>query len=176
MMTPDFFNLSYLAKGSPIQRQGLEVIQQIQVMDILADFDPVLAGTLPLDIFMEGSDLDFLCHSNDLNELDLLWSKEFGENDDFEIHFHQINSIPSLVAGFTFREFKFELFAQAIPTREQTAYRHMVNEFLILENHDEHFKKEIIRLKRQGIKTEAAFAKVLNLPGDPFEAMLHYNL
>ena len=173
-MMPDFFDLSYLANGSPVQRQGLEVIHQVHVTEILSDYQPVLAGTLPLDLFIEGSDLDILCYSKDLNELDLLWSKEFGEYDDFEIHFHQSSSIPSLVAGFMFREFKFELFAQSVPTGEQVAYRHMVNEYLILENLGDHFKKEIIRLKRQGIKTEEAFARLLNLPGDPFEAMLHY--
>ena len=173
-MMPDFFDLSYLGVGSPVQRQGLEVIQKICVMEILSNFEPVLAGTLPLDVFIEGSDLDILCWSKDLNELDLLWSKEFGEYDDFEIHFHRSSSIPSLVASFTFREFKLELFGQSVPTREQVAYRHLVNEYLILEKHDEQFKKEIIRLKRQGVKTEEAFAMLLNLPGDPFEALLHH--
>jgi len=47
-------------------------------------------------------------------------------------------------------------------------------EFQILEKEGEAFKHKIIALKKQGVKTEPAFAKVLDLVGDPYEAILKY--
>lgn len=55
------------------------------------------------------------------------------------------------------------------------AFRHMVVEHQILCTREEGFRQKILNLKRQGYKTEPAFAKVLGLRGDPYEAILNYN-
>jgi hypothetical protein len=59
---------------------------------------------------------------------------------------------------------------------EQVAYRHMVVEWNILAANDDNFRGEIIRLKKSGMKTEPAFAQLLQLDGDPYQALLSYSL
>lgn len=48
----------------------------------------------------------------------------------------------------------------------------MLIEHQILLEKGESFRQEIISLKKQGIKTEPAFAQLLGLSGDPYEAIL----
>ncbi|HRI78057.1 MAG TPA: DUF4269 domain-containing protein [Cyclobacteriaceae bacterium] len=175
-MAPNFFDLSYLASGTPLQRKGLEALKASGVMDLLKDYDPVLAGTLPLDLFIKGSDLDILCFATDLTLLENSWTKNFVHQIGYEVHLKSLSGISSLIARFSYKNFDFELVAQSIATRQQVAYRHMVNEFHILEREDETFKQEIIRLKRMGMKTEPAFAMLLTLAGDPYEAILEYKI
>ncbi len=35
-----------------------------------------------------------------------------------------------------------------------------------------HIREEVIRLKENGLKTEPAFAQVLNINGDPYEGLI----
>ena len=98
--------------------------------------------------------------------------KEFSHFSEFTIRSKSINSNHSFIPAFVYENFRFEIFAQPVPTRDQTAYKHLVNEYSILENQDTTFKQRILELKEDGMKTEPAFAKVLGLEGDPYEAML----
>ena len=57
---------------------------------------------------------------------------------------------------------------------QQNAYKHMIIEYSILKEKDTKFKAEIIKLKSEGMKTEAAFAQLLGLLGNPFEELLKF--
>lgn len=48
----------------------------------------------------------------------------------------------------------------------------MLVEYKLLQQHGEDFRQQVVALKKAGIKTEPAFAKLLQLPGDPYEALL----
>lgn len=48
----------------------------------------------------------------------------------------------------------------------------MLIEYKILEQQGEEFRKEILELKERGYKTEPAFALLLGLQGNPYEALL----
>jgi hypothetical protein len=52
----------------------------------------------------------------------------------------------------------------------------MLIEHHLLNYYDEEFRLKIVSLKEQGYKTEPAFAKVLNLKGDPYQALLNYKI
>ncbi len=47
----------------------------------------------------------------------------------------------------------------------------MIVEHMLLMQHP-HIREEILRLKENGLKTESAFAQVLNINGDPDEALI----
>jgi hypothetical protein len=71
-----------------------------------------------------------------------------------------------------FGEFPIQVFGQPRPVIEQNAYRHMVVEGRLLAIGGEKARQEIQRLKRNGLKTEPAFARYFNLQGDPYEVLL----
>ncbi len=80
------------------------------------------------------------------------------------------------MVSFQFRDFEIELFAQNQISTQQQAYLHMLIEYKILQAHPESFKQQVIQLKQSGFKTEPAFAHLLGLKGDPYQALLSYTL
>ena len=52
----------------------------------------------------------------------------------------------------------------------------MIIEHKILQENDEKFRRDIIKLKERGLKTEPAFAKLLGLEGNPYQALLDYKV
>ena len=82
-----------------------------------------------------------------------------------------MKGVPTVIAGFRYRSFDFELLAQPVPVEEQDAYRHMLVEHHVLETRPQ-IREDIVRLKASGWKTEPAFARVLGLEGDPYDGLL----
>jgi Domain of unknown function (DUF4269) len=63
-----------------------EALRWVGVMSALAEFDPHLAGTLPLGVNLPTSDLDILCHAIDPDVFaTALWAT-FGGETDFSLH------------------------------------------------------------------------------------------
>lgn len=174
-MSLDFLDLKYLLAGSEIQKAGYQAVIKNQVLELLGEFHPVLAGTLPLDLFITGSDLDIICFAADSNLFKEKLRKSFGHAAQFTIQEKAIREINTVIARFQSDGFDFEIFGQPIPVKDQMAYQHLLIEHEILNEKGESFKKEIILLKQNGVKTEPAFAKLLNLNGDPYEALLTYS-
>ncbi|MNC60542.1 hypothetical protein D3C75_1104260 [compost metagenome] len=56
---------------------------------------------------------------------------------------------------------------------QQNGYLHMLLEQRILNVLGAGFREAVIEMKKIGTKTEPAFARLLNLEGDPYEALLH---
>lgn len=166
-----FDDISYLVNGNDLQKAAYSVLQQHRILEKLHPFDPVLVGTIPINIDIETSDLDIICHFE---------NKELYRNTIINLfqtqkHF-SIKEIDgeeeTIVAGFFADGFMIEIFGQPIRSRQQLGYRHMLIEYALLNKYGETFRKQIIDLKRQGYKTEPAFAKLLGLDGDPYMALL----
>lgn len=49
----------------------------------------------------------------------------------------------------------------------------MVIEYFLIKNVNG-LKEKVIKLKKQGYKTEPAFAYLLKLSGDPYESLIEY--
>lgn len=170
----DFQDITYLAKGSARQRQAYALLKRTQILQSMEQFNPVLVGTIPLDIGIEGSDLDIICCFKEMDQFKKKLMDEFGRLRDFELQIHKQIKPSAVVARFFIADFEIEIFGQRTPIKEQFAYRHLKAEYALLKREGLAFKQQIIDLKRQGFKTEPAFAKALGLKGDPYTALLEF--
>jgi hypothetical protein len=166
-----FKTITYLESGNEFQRRAFNIINELGILNDLAKYNPVLCGTVPIEINVEGSDLDIVMEVHDFEGFKHVVSSLYGNHNQFVLKEKTIRCIPTLKANFEFGGFEFELFGQPIAIEEQNAYRHMIIEHHLLVRHP-HVKDEVIRLKKAGLKTEPAFAHVLGLEGDPYEELL----
>ncbi|MBX2967518.1 MAG: DUF4269 domain-containing protein [Cyclobacteriaceae bacterium] len=170
----DFADIRYLKNGSPVQQAGYCVLIKSGIFKKLAPYNPILTGTLPLDIFIDGSDLDICCEVYNHIAFASLLKECYGNIPDFTLKQKFLEETESTVCAFSMDNFIFEIVGQPLPVRQQQAYRHMVIEYAVLQKRGEPFKQKIIELKKQGLKTEPAFAQLLKLTGDPYEALLSF--
>ena len=172
----DFSNIDYLKIGNQRQIQAFKVLTEKKIVMNLAEFYPVLVGTIPINIDIETSDLDIICYWKDKMAFRKKIQSNFNNEDKFIIRDTFINNQETVIASFETAGFKIEVFGQNIPVREQNGYRHMITEYEILQSKGENFRREIIKLKQQGYKTEPAFGLLLGLKGDPYSALLDYKI
>lgn len=170
----DFRRIEFLSSGNPKQRRAFEVLTQNSVLEKLAAFDPVLAGTIPIEIDIKDSDLDIICCWENKADFMETLHRSFGREEVFSLRELYINGMETVIANFILADFPCEVFGQPIPVNRQHAYRHMLVEYEILQKRGEVFRQEIIRLKQDGWKTEPAFAHLLGLRGDPYQELLEY--
>lgn len=168
----DFTTIDYLASGTPRQKKVYETLKALKLFENLARYNPLLAGTIPIDIDVPESDLDIICQCED----HLTFAKElsvlFGDKHNFQSNAYEKQGMPITTGTFSTAHFKIEIFAQNLPTVQQNAFRHMLIEYQILEDRGSEFKAAIKKLRAEGYKTEPAFATLLGLAGNPYEALL----
>lgn len=172
----DFTNIEYLKTGNPKQIVAYKILTQNKVLETLSEFDPILAGTIPINIDIENSDLDIICCWKNKSEFVSKISSAFQNKTDFKIWETIINENESVVANFRIDDFEIEIFGQNIPSQSQNAYKHMIIEHEILKLKGESFRLEIIKLKQNGLKTEPAFGKLLGFKNDPYQELLNYEI
>ena len=140
------------------------------VLERLTDFDPRVAGTLPLGVSIASSDIDILCHASDPNDVgDVLW------------HCHDrlpllslrrwTSGVRPLIVNFAWGGWPVELFVSPVPVEQQEGWCHFVAEKRLLELGGEQLRSHVMALRQAGMKTEPAFAQVLGLRGDPYAAL-----
>ncbi|KAF2338792.1 DUF4269 domain-containing protein [Flavobacterium ginsenosidimutans] len=172
----DFKNISYLKTGNQKQKSAFELLTKNKILENLTDFDPILVGTIPINIDIENSDLDIICcFENKLDFIERI-KQLFEKESHFVIREIVINNQESIVANFIIEGFEVEIFGQNIPTKLQNSYKHMIIEDKILHSRDENFRLEVIKLKKSGIKTEPAFGLLLGLKGNVYEELLAYKI
>lgn len=158
--------------GSDRQRDAYQALIELDILSVLAEFDPILTGTYPLGLEVATSDLDIVCHAEDLDRFAALVEAAYGYFDDFQVVQREKNGLPTAICRFRFRDFPVEIFAQPRPSEEQNAYRHMMAEASLLRAGGDEARAAIRLLKEDGVKTEPAFATYFRLEGDPYEALL----
>ncbi|MDQ1089114.1 DUF4269 domain-containing protein [Siphonobacter sp. SORGH_AS_1065] len=170
----NFETIEYLKSGNNRQKKAYQVLSTYQIFEKLSAYDPLLVGTIPLAIDIENSDLDVICCFTEQQEFRETVTRLFQSEKDFKIWDNNRLESEAVVASFRIDSFELEVFGQHIPTRQQLGYRHMIIEYKILQERGEDFRQEIITLKKQGIKTEPAFAKLLALEGNPYQELLKF--
>lgn len=152
-------------------QEAQDLLRRAGVLAELTAWNPVIAGTIPLGVDIEGSDIDVLCEVHDADAF-VRRALVFAHMPHFSLHRKEDADPPALVCRFTAEGVPVEIFAQALPPRAQRAYRHMMAERRLLEAAGEGAAEEIRRLKRLGVKTEPAFAEHFALIGDAYETLL----
>ncbi|AZA79595.1 DUF4269 domain-containing protein [Chryseobacterium sp. G0186] len=171
----DFTRIDYLKQGNERQKKAYEVLTKYSILEKLEPYSAVLVGTIPIEIDIESSDLDIICEVDLRLEEDFLEYLALSNLIPFDIDVKMdniiVNGEQSIVLNFVLDGFPIEIFGQNKPVTDQNAYRHMISEYKILQEKGEDFKQKIIKLKRQGIKTEPAFGLLMNLE-NPYEDLL----
>ncbi|EPX78321.1 hypothetical protein Salmuc_03937 [Salipiger mucosus DSM 16094] len=148
-----------------------DVIEELDVLARLAEFSPVVIGTPPLGLATDDSDIDIACSSPDFDRFFAVAGRAFDRMEAFSMRHVDHLSAPAAVASFRSMGWEVELFCQKVATTHQWGVRHFQVEARLMAL-GPHLKDAIMQLKREGLKTEPAFATVLSLPGDPYVAML----
>lgn len=169
-----FESIQYLQSGNPTQQLAYQAITEAGIMEYLKEFDPILAGTIPIAIDIPSSDLDILCWHPDLAVIEQTLEARFVSLPNWQIQRSDSRQGPCVVANFSIPAFEVEIFAATIPTLEQYGYLHMMVEYHILQERGDEFSRKVVELKSNGMKTEPAFAHLLELQGDQYEALLEY--
>lgn len=173
-MRTNFDNIVYLQKGNSRQRKAYATLSDKQILSKLKHYDPILVGTIPINLDTENSDLDIICHFVDKQQFHKSITANFSSEKHFTIREHQHSDTVAIVTNFVVDSFEIEIFGQNIPTKQQFAYRHMIVEHNLLKKHGEKLRQQVLELKRQGYKTEPAFGLALGLTGNPYMELLTF--
>lgn len=175
-MSTHFKNITYLKEGNERQQKLYRLLKSHNILEQLEEFDPIVVGTIPIEIDIESSDVDIVLYAENSDALIAILKDRFSEWEAFQItRTEGKNEV--VVCNFILENTPFELYATTIPTDQQPGYLHMVKEYEILCREGREFKQKISDLKRQGIKTEPAFCKLLGLTGeDPYQELLELDI
>lgn len=171
---PDFDDWRGLLSTSPVQLSARSALEDAGVFMEIANFSPLLCGSIPLDLAIDISDIDISCHAPNLEEYIYFALDQFKSRENFYLKIKEIRQEPSVIVRFTHKGMLIELFTQKIPVHEQNGYLHMVTEWHILNEESADFRSRLMELRKRGIKTEPAFAELLGLDGDPYLGLLDY--
>ncbi|KMQ69228.1 hypothetical protein ACM39_03765 [Chryseobacterium sp. FH2] len=169
----DFTTIDYLKEGNEKQKRAYNVLIKYQIFEKLKEYFPILAGTIPIEIDTDKSDLDIICEVKDMAGFEKKLKQILPENIDFQITRNNIHGEECVILNGILDEFSIEIFGQNKPAFEQNAYRHMIAEYKILREKGDDFKQKIIELKKEGIKTEPAFGVLLGWE-NPYEDLLKF--
>ena len=174
-MSHNWTDLKYLLRGNATQREVYHLLDKYRLMYLLELYRPILVGTIPIGIHVENSDLDLICEVNDIasfDALEVLARAHLQQYRGYTLTRRKVDGLWRLKVNFWLEHWPVEIFAQQKPVMEQNGYRHMVIENRLLRLYGEDFRQQVIALKREGLKTEPTFAKLLQLDGDPFSKLL----
>lgn len=152
-------------------------IQNLQILKKLKKYNPLIAGTFPLDLQIPGSDVDILMSASDLNECFNEIKKTFSGLESLSDSFETVQGVETLIVNFKFQNVCFEIFVQNQPTVLQRGYQHFLIEERLLKYGGEVLRSKVEKWRQSGCKTEAAFARALSLSeeGDPYLQILKFS-
>jgi hypothetical protein len=170
----NFLDSRHMMAGNKRQREVYDILSDLRIFEDLKSYGPVVAGTIPIDIDIEDSDIDILCGFDNPVGFEQTLKRCYSQYRDFSFKRVRLRGVASAVASFFHRQYMIEIFGQSLETQEQDAFVHMVVEHRILELCNDSFREEIRRLKRGGLGTEPAFGKLLSIEHNPYTALLKF--
>ena len=101
-----FDDIRYLLAGNARQLAAYNLLLKYDVFGILQPFDPILAGTIPINIDIENSDLDIICCFADKDYFRLKITSAFSEFKNFSLIDTIINQGETIIANFIVESMK----------------------------------------------------------------------
>lgn len=158
----DFRNIGYLRQGNARQQQAYALLTEHAVMETLKAFDPILVGSIPLNVGIETSDIDIICCWKSKNEFVEAVSNAFNTADCFSITEKNTDEGCIVRCQLAIHDFDIEIFGSRIPSDQQNAYKRMLAKYEIVERNGEDFRQGVVNLKRRGFKTGEAIKHLLD--------------
>jgi hypothetical protein len=143
-------------------------------MEVLGRYTPTIAGTIPIDVDIETSEVDILCSYDDPIRFKNTLRLHFSQQQGFKFKRTRVRGRESLVAAFFHRGPKLEIFVQMLPVQEKDGFVHLMVEYRTVQMCTDGFREKIGQLKREGVCTEPAFAQLLCIDTDPYETLLRF--
>ncbi|MNI29001.1 hypothetical protein D3C73_828060 [compost metagenome] len=171
-MIDEWKSIEYLKSGTPTQMEVYQLLKKHKLLELLQDYSPILVGTVPIGIHIHSSDLDIICEVRNFEKFEEAVEAHFQHLADFSFIRRVVEGIERVKINFTVEGWPIEIFGQNKSTHEQNGFVHMVIEDRMLKLYGMEFKEQIIKLKSKGVKTEPAFAHILQLEGDPYLTLL----
>ena len=165
-------DISYLQQGTIRQQQAYRALVSLGIFEALVGLDPVLVGTIPIDLDLPGSDLDIICEVYDLDDFEQVLSAHYPREAGFEIEQKQKWGVSVVVCDFEYGGFPIQVFGQGKPVEQQRACQHTQIEARLLGVAGDKARSAIRSLKASGLKTEPAFGRYFALSGDPYLKLL----
>ena len=169
MKSRNWKDISYLKSGNLKQKEIYKLLKTTGILKILSDYNPLLVGTIPIKIDTENSDIDIVCEVYNFNQFEGLLEKNFNKYKHFKLRYKKRNII---ICNFWINSFEIEIYGTNDKSEKSDGYRHMIVESRLLTLYGNDFKNKVIKLKKEGMKTEPAFASLLNLKGNPYKEIL----
>lgn len=169
MKSNNLQDLEYLKDGTLSQKKAYNILASTKILSLLKQYTPLVAGTIPIGIDIEGSDIDIVCNAENLEDFRDKVQQNFAYCHSF---YDKTDSNENVyTAVFKYENMEIEIYAKSQPSHLQNGYRHMIIEERLLRLGGEIFKDQIINLKKSGYKTEPAFGILLDLK-NPYEDLL----
>jgi len=153
------------------RRPYKEALSECGILEALAAFDPRVAGTPPLGLDVPGSDIDVLCFAPDAHAFTHAVWRTFSGAPGFTAK-QWVGAPRPVVASFEAAGWRIEVYGEATPVEQQCSWRHFDVERRLLDLGGTVFREAVLERRRQGMKTEPAFAAALGLAGDAYLALL----
>lgn len=154
-----------------IKPDYFEAVQQTGVLEKLSAFQPEIAGTAPLGLSTEDSDIDILCYAETLQTLEGSIWEQFRNRSGFSLR-RWVSEDRPVVAEFRADGWTFQIFGSRTPVRAQIGWSLFEAELRIMEIGGDSLKTDISLLRKNGLKTIPAIARLLGFDGDPYQALL----
>lgn len=177
----DLYSIDYLNQGSARQRRAARVLHEARIWDRLREIPEIefaLAGSLPLDLAAETSDLDIVVSVADLKVFLHQVREAFGQEREFAASLGLGRGGRCVLASFVVghqagEQERIEIFAQTLALPLQAAIMHLLVEARLmgLAPEDSTFIERLREARLSGLKTEEAFGVVLGL-SQPYEELL----
>ncbi|WP_417486277.1 DUF4269 domain-containing protein [Maricaulis sp.] len=153
--------------------QARQIMSRHGLMRRLAAFTPRWVGSIPLNIHGPGADIDIACCATDglpafkaaLIEFSAKWPGA-------TVRDNQHAGEASIIARLEIEGVPVEIFGRERPVETHESYVHWLAEHRLLGLAEDRLRVDVRQAKASGLKTEPAFARCLDLGGDPFVELL----